>query len=126
MNKTASSNRKRTARAKNTTNPPPPPAPSATTLNGRIEHVIVLMMENRSFDHIFGYRPGVEGLAGNESNFLDPTKPESDTNPAFFVDNGAPFAVLAGQGPGHSLDAANTQLCNSKNGPTSANPALNN
>jgi phospholipase C len=91
-----------------------------------IDHVVVLMMENRSFDHIFGFRDGVEGLKGNEFNLLNPTQPESDKNPAFMVSNGAPFAVLAGQGPGHSLDAANAQLCGLKTGPTSASPAQNN
>ena len=33
-----------------------------------IEHVIVLILENRSFDHIFGARHGVEGLQGTETN----------------------------------------------------------
>ena len=31
-----------------------------------IQHFVVLMMENRSFDHIFGFRPGVNGLKGTE------------------------------------------------------------
>jgi phospholipase C len=98
------------------------PAPVA----GRIEHVVVLMMENRSFDHIFGYRQGIDGLTGKEFNLLNPNAPESDKNPSFYVNNGAPWAVLAGQGPGHSLSAANVQLCNSKNGPSAAAPATNN
>lgn len=40
----------------------------------KIDHIIVLMMENRSFDHMLGYlkkdagREEVEGLTGNESN----------------------------------------------------------
>jgi len=83
------------------------------------------MMENRSFDHIFGYRQGVNGLT-NQSNLLNPAKPESDTNPIFTVNNGAPYAVLAGQGPSHSINGTNYQLCNDKNGPTAANPAKNN
>lgn len=92
----------------------------------RIEHVIVLMMENRSFDHIFGYRKGIEGLTGKEFNLLNPAAPESDKNPSYYVNNGAPWAVLAGQGPGHSLNAANVQLCNSKNGPDSTHQPSNN
>lgn len=84
------------------------------------------MLENRSFDHIFGFRPGVEGLKGNESNLLDPTKPESDTNPAFFVSNGAPYKVLAGEGPSHSINGSNVQLCNWKDGPDAQHPMLNN
>ena len=40
----------------------------------KIEHIVVLMMENRSFDHMLGYlkvrggRNDIDGLTGNESN----------------------------------------------------------
>lgn len=37
-----------------------------------IEHVVVLVMENRPFDHFFGFAqdelPGIDGLVGNETN----------------------------------------------------------
>jgi phospholipase C len=42
-----------------------------------IEHIVVLMLENRSFDHMLGYlshpneghlRPDVDGLTGTEQN----------------------------------------------------------
>lgn len=42
-----------------------------------IDHIVVLMMENRSFDHMLGYlrlkggRQDVDGLTGNEVNFYD-------------------------------------------------------
>jgi phospholipase C len=49
----------------------------------RIEHVVVLMLENRSFDHMLGYHAGVNGLTGKEFNLLDPTKAVSSTNPAY-------------------------------------------
>jgi phospholipase C len=91
-----------------------------------IEHVVVLMLENRSFDHFFGLRPGVNGLTGDERNLLDPSKPESASNPAFPATGEAPFAIDAGQGPGHSLNAANWQLCDSKAGPSAQFPARNN
>jgi phospholipase C len=84
---------------------------------GKIDHIVVLMLENRSFDHIFGFRNGINGLAGNESNLLDPAQPGSSSNPAFVVDNRAPYAVLAGKGPGHSIHATNYQLCNNRAGP---------
>jgi len=93
---------------------------------GNIDHVIVLMLENRSFDHIFGFCPGVHGLSGKEFNLLDPSRPRSNSNPAFTVDNQAPFAVLAGQGPAHSVEATNYQLCNSPEGPSAHLPATNN
>jgi len=38
----------------------------------KIEHLVVLMMENRSFDHMFGFLKGnswpIDGLNGNETN----------------------------------------------------------
>jgi phospholipase C len=37
-----------------------------------IEHVIVVMMENRSFDHFLGWLPGADGRQGGLS-YLDPT-----------------------------------------------------
>ena len=46
----------------------PPPA-------GTIQHLVVLMLENRSFDHMLGFMKSaaypIDGLSGNESN-LDP------------------------------------------------------
>lgn len=47
---------------------------------GPIKHVIVLMMENRAFDHMLGWlnkvNPSINGLNGTESNPWDVTKPE--------------------------------------------------
>jgi phospholipase C len=37
------------------------------------EHVVVLMLENRSFDHLFGYLRVGEGLAGSNSFFGIPS-----------------------------------------------------
>ena len=91
--------------------------------NPDIQHIVVLMMENRSFDHIFGFRPGVKGLKGNESNLLNPASAESDKNPAFAVSNAAPFAVQVGQGPGHSVDQTNVQLFGTKRPANGQKPA---
>jgi len=35
---------------------------SGSSAVGNIEHVVVLMFENRSFDHILGAMPGVDGV----------------------------------------------------------------
>jgi phospholipase C len=43
-----------------------------------IEHVIVLMLENRSYDHMLGYLPNDRGLAGDEFNLVDPSDPTSE------------------------------------------------
>jgi phospholipase C len=59
--------RKKSSKAKShKKKPPKPPKPSASP----IEHIVVLMQENRSFDHVFGYRHGVNGLKGNEFNLV--------------------------------------------------------
>jgi phospholipase C len=81
-----------------------------------IKHIIVLMMENRSFDHLFGFRAGVDGLKGDEINLLIPGQPQSLSNPAFPVGTGAPYAVPPGQGkgPGHSVNQTDVQLFGSK------------
>src|SRR5690242_12536769 len=48
----------------------------------KIEHFVVLMLENRSFDHLFGSLnsiiPGVVGLSGNEFNYDDPNNPSPE------------------------------------------------
>ena len=48
--------------------------------NTPIEHVIVLMLENRSFDHMCGYwnrLPRGSGLTGEEFNYVDPADPST-------------------------------------------------
>jgi phospholipase C len=59
-----------------------------TDIAQQIKHVVVLMFENRSFDHIFGAFPGANGLLdGNDRplpqcyNLFDPTSPPSGDNP---------------------------------------------
>jgi phospholipase C len=50
----------------------------------QIEHIVVLMLENRSFDHMLGYlrlksgRTDIDGLTGNEINYYQgvPYKPQ--------------------------------------------------
>src|ERR1700740_81722 len=47
----------------------------------KIQRFVVLMLENRSFDHLFGYLnkidPRVAGLTGSESNLKNPNDPTS-------------------------------------------------
>src|SRR5262249_9283155 len=84
----------------------------------RIEHVIVLMLENRSFDHLFGFVNPPEGqtldnllpLNPLPSNMLDPGKLPSASNPSFQVSHPAPFTVHDKDGPSHSFNAVSTQL----------------
>jgi phospholipase C len=107
-----------------------PPA----NLQERIQHVIVLALENRSFDHLFGFfQPAggqnIENLLGTNAhlfNLLDPSRPEAGDNPRFPVSQPAPFAVHDKEGPPHSFNAVCLQLCNDRSGPSPANPAINN
>ena len=56
-----------------------------------INHIVVLMLENRSFDHMLGFMRSAEwpinGLTGTESNALDPLNP-----------TGTPFKVAPDAG----------------------------
>jgi phospholipase C len=100
----------------------------------RINHVIVLMLENRALDHLFGFfKPGtgqtIENLLGTaptKSNLLDPSKPQSADNPSIPVRKPAPFAVHDKEGPSHSFNAVCIQLCNDQSGPSAAAPVKNN
>ena len=94
-----------------------------------IEHVVLLMLENRSFDHMLGYlyadsgntspsgQP-FEGLSGSESNPSSSGAPVS----AFKIEPSTPHAYfMPGADPGEGYMATNDQLFGSTTGP--ANPA---
>ncbi len=48
------------------------------TKKSPVEHLVVLMMENRSYDHMLGYFPNGHGLTGEEYNLVDPADPDSE------------------------------------------------
>ncbi len=86
----------------------PKPRPAA---DERIEHIVVLMMENRSFDHMLGYRglgdPNVNGLTNKEFNVLAQGVPPY---PVY------PLTQMAGiRSPRHNYHDAIAQI-----GPTAA------
>jgi phospholipase C len=82
-------------------------------VSAKIQHVFVLMLENRSFDHLLGFSgitgtdaatgaaTKVNGLAGNENNSLD--------GQTFQVAQGADFAMVVD--PGHEFGDVLCQLC---------------
>ena len=100
----------------------------------RIRHFVVLMLENRSFDHLYGFLvpsagQSVDNLLASQSGFanrLDPSQPASPTNPEFAATQSAPFAVHDKDGPSHSFTSVCVQLCNDKAGPSAASPIRNN
>jgi phospholipase C len=95
------------------TPPAPPPGGRAAGLAlPPIDCVVVLMLENRPFDHLFGKWAGVAGLAqGPFSNRPNPAlAPNPNTNAAIAAGQPALFSVTQGQGPAHALDDTNVQL----------------
>jgi phospholipase C len=91
----------------------------------RIKHVVVLMLENRSFDHMLGQRTGVNGILG-KTGHIDPThaNPMSSASTpgpkSYPVSGNAPFAVdpqdtyrqgtAVFGGPSHSFPSTSMQL----------------
>jgi phospholipase C len=88
-----------------------------------IEHVFVVMLENRSFDHLLGFSQiqgtdpsgsptKIEGLTGKESN----TSPRGET-----VTVSSPADFLMDYGPGHEFSDVKEQICGK--GGTYSSPA---
>ncbi|XAR60728.1 Phospholipase C [Bertholletia excelsa] len=98
--------------------PFPKPKPKHR-INGPIKTLVVLVMENRSFDHVLGWlkrtRPDIDGLTGTESNRLNASDPNS---PEIFVSDDA---VFVDSDPGHSIQAIREQIFGSND--TSSDPA---
>ena len=79
----------------------------------KVEHVFVVMLENRSFDHMLGFsaltgvdaesktRTSIRGLKGDESNSLD--------GKVYRVTSDAPFTMP--DDPGHEFLDVLDQLC---------------
>src|SRR5690349_16453234 len=80
-----------------------------------LKHIVVLMMENRSFDHMLGglkaQDPRIDGLTGNESN------PDT-TGAAFKVQPLAQFQGQLDPDPDHHFPGVDLQIFG---GDTSAN-----
>ena len=71
-----------------------------------IDHIIVVMMENRSFDHMLGWLPGADGKQAGLS-YKDASGASHDTYPL------APeFQGCGNQDPDHSLEGGATQFTN--------------
>ncbi len=85
-----------------------------------LKHIVVLMMENRSFDHMLGALkaedPRVNGLTGAETN-LDTTNEPAKVQPL------AEFQSQLDPDPNHHFPAVNKQLYFGTSGPPAA-PAM--
>src|SRR5436190_15250005 len=83
--------------------------PNITAQFQGIRRLVVLMLENRSFDHLLGYlrlsNPKVMGLTGDEFNQKDPNTP---TDPVIKVSRASSFAMTID--PGHEYYDVQVQL----------------
>ena len=77
---------------------------SVPNLRDKINHIVVVMMENRSFDHVLGYRAQLAGVTNSDGlttdlmGFLAGVKPQ-DSPEGFVVRNlnGADSGIVANQ-----------------------------
>lgn len=85
------------------------PVSATHTINGPIKTIVVLVMENRSFDHMLGYlnrrNPNIDGLSGAEFNVV--ADAASGQSRALYVSDTAEFVD---PDPGHSYQAIEEQV----------------
>jgi phospholipase C len=78
-----------------------------------IRHLVVLMLENQSFDRLLGYldlgdrTQKLEGLTGTETN---PVSPPADMRPVPVNRVSSASAYVTDPGPGHDFEDVNQQL----------------
>ncbi len=81
--------------------------PAVVSTGSRIKHIIVLMMENRSFDHMLGALkardPRIDGLTGSENNV-------DETYAIVAVKGLATFQGQLNPDPAHSFSAVDLQI----------------
>jgi phospholipase C len=86
-----------------------------------LKHIVVLMMENRSFDHMLGFAAlpswQIDGLTGQEGN-------RDSTGEIARVSNDARYSGDFTPDPGHALFDTLTQLYGNAATPTSQNPTM--
>src|SRR5579862_6627782 len=63
------------------TTPPTTPGPSACAKLTDIDNVVILIQENRSFDHYFGSYRGVRGFADQSAAFQQPYPANTTSSP---------------------------------------------
>jgi phospholipase C len=88
-----------------------------------LKHIVVLMMENRSFDHMLGFMkkqvPGIDGLNGDESN-PDTATPAQDV----VVEPTAAAQAELNPDPDHSWAGTNVQIFGNEAGVDDGSPKM--
>jgi phospholipase C len=86
------------------------------------KHLVVLMLENRSFDHMLGYLKSaaypIEGLDGDETN------PSADGGPAVRVSPNARSINDFNPDPAHEFPDVNFQIFSNADGTNSGQPKM--
>src|SRR5690348_3730894 len=59
-----------------------PTATSACSSVNAIDHVVIVLLENRSFDHYFGTYPGVRGFNDKSAAFQQPYPANTSSSPS--------------------------------------------
>jgi phospholipase C len=87
-----------------------------------IKHLVVLMLENRSFDHMLGFLKSpaypIEGLTGTETN------PSADHSPDVRVSQDAVAAGDLNPDPAHEFEDCNVQLFGTRTPVAGATPTM--
>lgn len=100
--------------------------PPTTTGFDNVQHIVVLMLENRSFDHMLGFLKSqdsrIDGLTGTESNPLDPS---SSTVTLVPVRDDSQYTGRLNVDPGHDQPDVGFQLYGSSSYDFSQTPANN-
>jgi phospholipase C len=88
----------------------------------KLKHMVVLMMENRSFDHMLGFAQSaawpIDGLSGAETN-------RDSTGEVARVSQDARYSGDFTPDPGHALFDTLTQLYGEAKTPVTQNPTMN-
>ncbi|SRR5579872_15615 len=91
-----------------------------------MDTVVVLMLENRSFDHLAGYLQepgyGIDGLTGEEFNYRNPSDPAS---PMELVSDNAPYVPDLDPDANHDVRDVAVQLFGSVSPAPNAQPMNN-
>jgi phospholipase C len=90
----------------------PPPDPTVGNLS-RIDHVVVLMLENRSFDHMLGY---LKLEAGLPVDGLEPSMANTHGGKTYRVHHLKSTKLTKDQDPGHGGFDVKQQLANGNGG----------
>jgi phospholipase C len=84
-----------------------------------IEHIVILMLENRSFDHMLGFlkktKPEINGCLPGEPGCSNPDDPLSENPTYTSVDD---TAVYSQADPSHSISGTTEQIYGSSTGTT--------